>query len=191
MAPVRVRVCPSCKHPNSVGVIFCSNCRTSIARVEPEDSDGLNEAPRPIQEESEVVRCPDPTCGEINPSGEERCLRCSARLPGGTPKITVRLIWPWGEVRIDDTLAIGRDPDFSPLAESLAAYSNVSRRHAELRIQNGSAFIRDVASSHGTYVNDSVDAIARGEWVPIGDGDRLCFARYGPRAILKLSSDNG
>lgn len=67
-------------------------------------------------------------------------------------------------------LFIGRDNQTCGLA---TADSSVSRRHAEVFLQNGQAFIRDLGSSNGTWVNGNAVgqqpvALAPGQQVYIG-----------------------
>lgn len=51
---------------------------------------------------------------------------------------------------------LGRDPDLSPHAASLARFDNVSRRHAVLGMdEDGAAWIRDEGSRNGTWLGDN------------------------------------
>lgn len=79
-------------------------------------------------------------------------------------------------------VALGRDPlcdiRFDPNADT-----EVSARHAEMRVENGIAIVRDANSTNGVYVNDTR---VRGEQ-RLADGDVIRLGARGPR--LRYDAD--
>lgn len=73
-----------------------------------------------------------------------------------------------------EELVLGRDPAQSRVADILAPFDNVSRRHATLFLEGGQAFIRDEGSTNGTFINDT--RISPGPRVPLTSGDTLRLA---------------
>jgi len=110
-------------------------------------------------------KCPNPECRfDANPQGQENCLRCGTLLgetcttlgssvPGTMREPTFGIRFPFGEVRIDGTLNIGRDPDFSPIATRIDGLDRVSRRHAEIRVTGDKLAVMDNGSMNGVLVN--------------------------------------
>ena len=75
-----------------------------------------------------------------------------------------------------DTIRVGRDAGDCQIVFDNARFPMVSRRHAELRRQNGQWFLRDLDSSYGTFVDGR--QISAPEAVRIGS--RLQFGASGP-----------
>ena len=63
------------------------------------------------------------------------------------------LNFPWGTVFVDEQLTVGRDPDYSTIADDCEKYANVSLRHAEVRISTEGYLLTDIGSTNGTFVN--------------------------------------
>lgn len=61
--------------------------------------------------------------------------------------------FPWGVVRFERELPVGRDPDFSPIADELSPFGTVSRSHARLVFNGGTLYVLDEHSSQGTFVD--------------------------------------
>jgi pSer/pThr/pTyr-binding forkhead associated (FHA) protein len=97
------------------------------------------------------------------------------------------LLFDWGAEPIETDLRIGRDPDFSPLACHLKRFDTVSRKHAELRLQNGILRITHVGSTNPTYLNGQ--PLKRGASTILGDGDVLRFSSQ-VRAVVHFASVN-
>ncbi|AKU89637.1 GGDEF domain-containing protein [Vulgatibacter incomptus] len=62
-------------------------------------------------------------------------------------------------------LGIGRDPANRVVVEQ----ESVSRRHCEIRVRDGQAFLQDLGSTNGTYLNDSEIHPPREELLRSGD----------------------
>ena len=147
--------------------------------------------------------CPSPTCRqptagnlrpwpppELEPAPPTQPQAARAPVTGGStgtddagcarlhPQATSRdgglaLRFPFGDVPVGRELRIGRESTFSAIADQLAAWDNVSREHAVIRVQDGCCTIADF-SSNGTWVNDV--KLAYDEPVPLQAGDRVRFA---------------
>ena len=111
------------------------------------------------------VACNDPDCENGGRVPRGGCRACG---------LLIRLRFPWGAepVRPDGPLVVGRAEE--PLAGNLAKYSNVSRRHAEIRNVGGDLVITDLDSSNGTFVNEKL--IPPQHEFPLKDGDTVRFA---------------
>jgi two-component system NtrC family sensor kinase len=76
--------------------------------------------------------------------------------------------------QIDEPIVLGRLSDQVPLTDN-----SVSRRHAELRPQNGSWILTDLGSSNGTYLNgvriDGPTRLKHGDQIKLG-GTLLVFS---------------
>jgi len=76
-----------------------------------------------------------------------------------------------GQLRIDiykDVAVVGRTDS----TDIVIAHRNVSKRHAELSRQNGQWYLRDVASTNGTYLNGTRMTT---DPVPVNMGDTVAF----------------
>jgi DNA-binding winged helix-turn-helix (wHTH) protein len=81
-------------------------------------------------------------------------------------EISFVLKWANHRVRLDEGAhVLGRDPDVEILLDS----PGVSRRHALIKISEGSATIEDLGSKNGTFVGDQRVDGARA----LGDGDTI------------------
>ena len=148
----RMKKCPECRHLNSVGELYCDACQSSLS------SDDIVE----IDEQGEYPQ-------EVKRPSEESGSQSSAL------NVEAFLEFPWGLVRIDRQLNVGRDVDFSPIAVEIHN-DHVSNRHAELRWDGARLVVRHVGTSNPTYVNSK--ELASGEDALVGDRDRISFSRY-------------
>jgi pSer/pThr/pTyr-binding forkhead associated (FHA) protein len=73
------------------------------------------------------------------------------------------------------TVTIGRHPDSDIRLEDVT----VSRRHAQLRIEDGSYTVADLGSLNGTYVNQE-----RIESIALEDGDEIQIGKF--RLMLRV-----
>lgn len=86
----------------------------------------------------------------------------------GQSQITSRFFMVSGSRRIalgEGDSILGRDPDIAVYLDS----STVSRRHARIVITGQNAFLEDLGSKNGTYLNNQRVESA----VPISDGDQI------------------
>lgn len=199
-----IKVCPACNAENSPSVQRCESCGAMLIGVDlTEKSEATASAPvaavavAPAATNSAVKaprRCPHADCAQLNPPEASRCVYCDRPLeeplPEPAPALRAAIRWPWTEeLQIGDRLLIGRE---APAPAALVArlereYSNVSRRHAELRFAKGSLWIVDLGSSNGTFVNET--RIAPNQPVRLAHGATLRFAAN-LIAHITLRNDN-
>ncbi len=83
-----------------------------------------------------------------------------------------------------DVVNIGRDASLCDVAYDSAAFPMVSRKHAELRFQNGQWFVMDLNSSYGTFVDGQKLVMPQ----PVAAGQRIQFGPNGP--VVRIASFN-
>jgi hypothetical protein len=184
-------ICPSCKQQFPAGRTMCPACIRSLVSAAalradsstPESRDPARQAapepgsPEPAGPEPAMppapapesvahgIACRDPDCEHAGRVPRAGCTTCG-RL--------IRVRFPWGDTPIEAgaSLVVGRGED--PLAGSLAGYRNVSRRHAEIRNDDGDLVVKDLNSANGTFINDEL--IPPGHEVPLHGRDKIRFA---------------
>jgi predicted component of type VI protein secretion system len=77
---------------------------------------------------------------------------------------------------------IGRDPSCQLRPHD----RRVSRRHAEIRVEGDAAFLRDLRSVNGTFLNGEAVAVIR----PLRDGDRIQTGPYGVTVAIGEAEDS-
>jgi len=127
------------------------------------------------------------------PSAATTMTSAGKRVGGSSAKGALALVWLFPRptepaVGLDlapgSEVVIGRDAN----AAVRVADANVSRRHAALRGESGAAYLSDLGSRNGTYVNGrpvKAAALARGDVVRIGDSVALVTDR--PGAVCELA----
>ena len=145
-------------------------CGMSLVTVPPAPKHAVPKATEPQsdldQKTQSKLICPNPACGYTdNLENETECLRCSyplditqernsERVPVGTMREATFIVrFPFGELSIEDTLRVGRESSFSPIAEKLVNYDKISRVHAELTVTNGHLIVTDLNSTNGVFIN--------------------------------------
>lgn len=124
--------------------------------------------------------CPNPACGATNAPDATECAYCFTSLAASTGAAPFVLRFPWGDVELDQRLRIGRSPEYATLPWPLAS-EFLSRRHAELWVEGGRAYVVDVGSHNGTYRNGSRLGSTP---VEVLDGDQLEFGSAEVRAVV-------
>jgi transcriptional regulator of acetoin/glycerol metabolism len=95
----------------------------------------------------------------------------SELLPGDARLTTLRWVHPLGQqvtVLSSETVVLGRDPTATTRLDT----SQVSRRHAEVRLEGGAWTVHDLASKNGVFVNGERTPSARlaaGDVLRLGD----------------------
>ncbi|MFI5907642.1 FHA domain-containing protein [Dactylosporangium sp. NPDC051541] len=166
-------ICPGCKTTIEPGTPYCPTCFSiPVARPAPAPAPPTTTGPR---------ICADPDCdtGGVPPAGG--CRACG--LAGAAARAGLRFEWGTVPVEADTALLIGREG--SPLADRLAGFSNVSRRHAEIRCDGTALTVTDLESTNGTFVNDT--RIPAGEPTTARPGDRIRFGATAEATVIGAS----
>jgi hypothetical protein len=159
-------MCPGCKATIAAGTPYCPTC-FSIPVPKPAPAD----APPPDRPPPDTGNrpCQDPDC---ETSGVPPASGCRACGLGGQAATTLRFEWGTVPVEPGTPLLVGREG--SPIADRLGDFSNVSRRHAEIRSDGTNLTVVDLNSTNGTFVNDQ--RVPPGQGMTAKAGDRVRFA---------------
>jgi pSer/pThr/pTyr-binding forkhead associated (FHA) protein len=120
-----------------------------------------------------VIQCP--VCHTANPPGDRWCLDCGFLLTAPAPEALEELPSGVGPRLVQDgrefELHAGANTIGRVVADVLLLDSTVSRHHATLTIAEDGAWIEDVGSTNGTYLNGA--PVAPGNRTRVQDGDTL------------------
>ena len=83
---------------------------------------------------------------------------------------------------VTDSLSVGRGSDNDVVLGS----KEVSRNHAQLTVLNGQLYVKDLASSNGTFIND--ERIAANESKHLAASDTLGFASFSFQVIAPVAT---
>lgn len=118
-----------------------------------------------------------PVCHTPNPPSEQYCMDCGFLLTSAPvtdiPEVISysKLVSPDGTQEYalkDGENLIGREN-----VDVLLTHNTVSRKHAKITIQDGKAYVEDLGSTNGTYVNGA--KINAGDKLELADGCELIF----------------
>ena len=180
MTIMRTLKCKSCgdtSHTEEDGE-FCKICGSSDFIEQQTAVEGVEAVSSPDSDEIKTIErtanyC---ECDTKHDSGDGICAYCDLPILGGEVEDKFSVTWPWGKMPIQDRLLVGRVP---PTPDELSqhlelSYLNVSRCHAELFVESGQLFLRDLDSLNGTYLNG--EQVNKFNAVPLRSGDRVQFA---------------
>jgi len=132
------------------------------------------------QDESLVARGGVQVAKEPLQNTVSAVLEPPAQLDDTPVQCTVE--WPWNATtELKDSLNIGREIGFCPVADEIQPYRHVSRRHAELRICSEGVWVCDLRSRNRTFVND--DEVPTGQAYLADTDSRV---RFGPNFVILL-----
>jgi hypothetical protein len=160
-------MCPACIRSlvSTDGLLAdTSPSETGEAALEGATAPATPEAPASTRA-AQGIPCRDPDCEHAGRVPRAGCTTCGRQI---------RVRFPWGDTAIEAgaSLVVGRAEE--PLAANLAEYRNVSRRHAEIRNNDGHLVVMDLNSANGTFVNDEL--ISSGREVSLHGRDKVRFA---------------
>ncbi|NNE73785.1 MAG: FHA domain-containing protein [Acidimicrobiales bacterium] len=155
--------CPSCGHENPTGSNFCSSCGRQL----------IDAADTPTDAIDVVSLHADTSDTGETPAVDDDFEADRAKVLRGVGLFVVRRGPKAGSrYALDaDTITAGRHPDSDIFLDDVT----VSRRHAEVRNQNGDYAVRDVGSLNGTYLNKN---LVDDTFVPLSDGDELQVGKF-------------
>ena len=141
--------------------------------------------------ETGLITCP--RCSMTSPAGSERCAVCGVGFETPTAHHVSEVLVPPPPIRPSGLLVglLGR-PDVpavtvpsggaveigraaGPFAPFLEDFRNVSRVHAELRLDGAECTVRDLDSTNGTFLVDAARIIrlSANHWHTVVEGRRL------------------
>lgn len=160
----KFKVCPYCGKHNPPRMLECIQCETDLSNVRVIDENIEQKKEEKSAPESATVRmvrvC---DCGHHNPVNARRCENCgediSDIIPGEERGATqesllcalVSLDEKYSYKIAASPVCIGREAE---MKEYLASKPYVSRRHAELIVEEGCFYIRNMSGTNYTYVNN-------------------------------------
>jgi hypothetical protein len=148
-----VTTCGHCEHVNQIDARYCSSCG------------------RPLIESAEETTGSIPTIDPAADAREEQLARLMAELPRGIGCLVVRNgedSGSWFSL-VGELTRIGRHPESDIFLDDIT----VSRRHAEIKIDDEVFALRDVGSLNGTYVNR-----VRTDQCELRPGDEVQIGKY-------------
>ena len=153
------QVCARHGHPRKGDERVCKRCGTSkwvtAGPAQPQATQPVPEQPEPQAPEPAPADQEPAAAGQVSPepvavpdpvaASRASCLIASFTVKGSSFSYTLAA---------GETIALGRDPDWSPLSDHFAADDSVSRKHAELALcADGRARLTDRKSTNHTVVN--------------------------------------
>jgi hypothetical protein len=159
-------ICSNCKHSNMTGAVFCSECGAALGSADPLTTQSIKTS----QMEDALRQSPGRRGGHpVPPAPTNNWVTLHLLDTGQVLPLSERSEFTLG--RISEGQSIMPDVDLSPYH----AYAHgVSRLHAVLKREGAHAFLMDLGSSNGTYVNGkrlspNVDhAVANGDVIALG-----------------------
>jgi len=147
-----------------------------------------------------VVSVTCPVCGANSPGGEIYCSDCGFLLSGTPVEVEVSLPAESVPKLVDPssgrefTLKSGVNTVGRQDTDVLLSHPTVSRRHAQITVEEGRCVVEDVGSTNGTVVNGR--QIGQGQSVELSDGDEVIFGSVRllfeyPSAAVEETAEKG
>jgi len=165
-------VCPNCKHTNLEGAVFCEECGSQLVGkdlvTQTIDTGQILDEPEPaISTKAFHIQAAEDTWGNLHMLDTGQVMPLSGRR-----EFTLG--------RTSEGQPIMPDIDLSPYQ---AFSSGVSRMHAILKSDGRQAFVMDLGSANGTYVNGR--RLAANAEEPLKHGDVLSLGKLKMQILLE------
>jgi ribosomal protein L40E len=176
----KFKICPTCGTRNEPTAIECEECEANISTVRVMDEETI----KSVQEQDDqAITATTPMtrtriceeCGFRNPSNARKCQKCGEDISDILPVeaasadhlhfILTSLDGEYAYQIPDGKTLIGRE---AAMSDYLAKKSFVSRKHAQLNLENGKASIENISQTNYTYINN--EKITNG-FKELHDGD--------------------
>ena len=162
-------ICPTCKHEEVDGAIFCSECGMQLIKSEVGTTQKITQA--------EADKLPTGPLETEMPNPSNVWISLHMIDNGQILPISERNEFTMG--RISDNQPIMPDIDFT----AFKAYENgVSRLHAVVRRNSGNVIVMDLGSSNGTYVNGT--RLMPNMEQPLRHGDVISLGKLKMQIVL-------
>lgn len=195
----KFKVCPFCGKRNVPVALECEECETDLSTVRVVDEEVIKKevevrkATTEQDSRTERVRiCEE--CGFANPANARKCQSCGEDISDVLPTeatsnekkhfILSSLDGVYAYQLQEGKTVIGRE---ETMADYLSSKCFVSRKHAQLVLENGRVTIENYSKTNFTYVNnekitDSIVELHDGDIIGLGgnekDGKRQDNAAY-------------
>lgn len=118
-----------------------------------------------------------PVCKTPNPPSEKYCMDCGFLLSSAPAAESQEVVSYSKLVTSDGTQEYALKPGENLVgrenADVLLTHNTVSRKHAKIMLQDGKAFVEDLGSTNGTFVNGA--RINQGDKPELADGCEVVF----------------
>lgn len=158
----KYKVCPYCGKHNPPKLLECIHCETDLSNVRVIDEE-IEQRTESSNEPTIIDMTRICDCGFHNPVNARKCENCGEDISDVIPveehekslvhnRYTVAsLDGAYAYEIVDSAVIIGRE---AVMQEYLVEKPYVSRKHAELSIDNELLFIRNLSETNYTYVNN-------------------------------------
>ena len=175
---MKYKICPHCGQHNPATAFDCESCYTDLTAVRVTDEESEKASQQPAAISARMVRICE-SCGFANPANARKCQSCKEDISDVTPteeKASQPLHYRLAS--LDDQYAYELNPGKTVIGreETMSEYLKdkmyVSRRHAELTLEDGKLTVLNLSRSNYTFVNNErcvADA------VELHDGDELAL----------------
>jgi hypothetical protein len=166
--------CPSCKHTEFVGTLYCSECGTRLIHVSPMPTMTI---PRDRIDAVALATKPSPPEGPDLESGAILGLRIASS--GEIVSLIGRENYTLGRAIAGQ--AVVPDVDLEPYN---AYEQGVSRMHAEIRLSHDGVHVVDLESANGTLINgrrldaQTPTSVRHGDIIQLGRLRLQLISRY-------------
>lgn len=182
----KYKVCPTCGKHNPPTMFECIDCETDLSGVPVVDDSFVQakeEAAVTAQPEHKMVRICD--CGKKNPAQARKCAACGEDISDIIPTpddeaerqpvqeaeyVLASVDGQYAFQITEPHIIIGRE---NKMQEYLSAKPFVSRKHAELFVEDGKIFIQPATAMNHTFVNN--ERISDMVKTELHDGDEVAL----------------
>ncbi len=169
--------CPSCRHEELIGALFCSECGTQL-NYQSLSPPKTTKYPGELQPDSSPI---DPESLRRRPSKPLPDTRVSLKVLDSGAIIPFEGGLEFTLGRVSGSQPILPDIDLTPYQ---AYESGVSRLHATIKIEKMTIIIIDLGSANGTRVNGK--KIPPHTPQPLENGDILTLGKFKVQVLIHL-----
>lgn len=162
-APVGTGNCPSCGQVVQPGAAFCDNCGAKLETGGPPSGEGWTEQP-PVDSW--------PGQPPVTPTPAQPVLRMRLVVGGSGAQIPLAGKQEFLIGREDPISGVFPDADLTPHGGDVGG---VSRQHARILVRGGQAFLEDLNSTNGTWVDKA--KVQPAQPAPLNDGAEIRLGR--------------
>ncbi|MCQ2536235.1 MAG: FHA domain-containing protein [Lachnospiraceae bacterium] len=180
----KFKICPECGKRNPTSMLECLDCEMDLSDVPVTDEDEIKKQPSQADNNTATVKvrvCEE--CGEKNPVNARKCRQCGEDISDVVPTddlvasndetthyVMASIDGAYTMELTECNSIIGRE---NMMKEYLSGKAYVSRRHAELIVEEGKLFLKDCGATNHSYVNNEM--VPQNSTKELHDGDIIGF----------------